>query len=251
MDLEKKIFSELDTDRFGIKVGKSSDDDFSNPETMDNLKQLGFELLITRVDFNNIKLVNKLESNGFRVKDSQITYYRQISDSLNSEIKLEDNHYQIREFKVTDTSELMKIAVECFDGYGHYFANDRLDKNNCRDVYGDWTYNSCTNPNVADKIFVVEFENKPIGFLSFKIYENDGKRYAAGGMGAVSTKHRGQSLFPKLVLKGLEWGKEIGLDWEEHNVIVNNKPVNRSFTKMGFKPDNVVVTMHCWLDEIK
>jgi hypothetical protein len=251
MDLEEKIFSELDSNRFGVKIGKSNDDTFSDSNNIQKLKDLGFKLLIGRVDFNDIDLVNKLESIGFRIKDSQMTYYYQLNDFEKSDTSLDSSGYHIREFKESDTTELRTIAVECFDDYGHYFANSRLNKKDCRDVYDDWTYNSCTNPKVADKIFVVEFEGKPVGFLSFKIYEENGKRYAAGGMGAVSTKHRGQSLFPKLVYKGLEWGEEIGLDWEEHNVIINNKPVNRSFTKMGFKPDNFVVTMHCWLDEIK
>jgi hypothetical protein len=250
MDLEK-ILSELDSNRFGIKVGKTTGDILSDPNTIDKLKELDFKLLIARVDFNDIDLVNKLENIGFRIKDSQMTYYHQIGDFNTSQISFEECEYVIREFKESDTDELIKVAIECFDDYGHYFANNRLDKKDCRDVYGDWTYNTCTNPNVADKIFVTEFEGKPVGFLSFKIYEKDGMRYAAGGMGAVSVKHRGQSLFPRLVYRGLEWGKEIKLDWEEHGVLINNKSVNRSFTKMGFKPDNFVVTMHCWLDEIK
>jgi hypothetical protein len=248
MDIESK----LDTDRFGFKIGKTNGDIFAdNPsETIKKLEDLGYKLLIARVDFKDIELINKLEEFGFRVKDSQMTYRYQLKDFKGDYIKFDPiDDYVIREYKESDTKKLMSVAKDSFNNYGHYFSNNRLDKEICREIYEDWTYNSCTNKNVADKIFVSEFNGEPIGFLSFKIYEEDGHRYAAGGMGAVNSEHRGKELFPRLVLAGLQWGNDIGLDWEEHNVIVNNIPVNRSFTKMKFKSDNVVVTMHCWLDE--
>jgi len=248
MDLEEKIFSELDTKRFGVKVGKVTEEVLLIPNVMNKIRDLGFELLIARVELKNIQLINRMENDGFGLKDIQCTYYYNLEDYDKNNNSFKEDGYIIREFKSTDTEELIKVAKECFDGYGHYFSNDRLDKDDCIEVYGDWTYNSCTNIKVADKIFVSEFEGTPVGFLSFKIYTKGDKKYAAGGMGAVSPKHRGKSIFPRIVAKGLEWGVWANLDWEEHNVIVNNKSVNRSFTKMGFKPDNFVTTMHCWLD---
>ena len=247
MDIESK----LDTDRFGFKIGKTNGDIFAdNPsETIKKLEDLGYKLLIARVDFKDIELINKLEEFGFRVKDSQMTYRYQLKDFKSDYIKFDTIDYVIREFKGSDTKTLMSIAKKSFNNYGHYFANDKLNKEKCQEIYEDWTYNSCVNKNVADKIFVAEFNGEPIGFLSFKIYYKDGNSYAAGGMGAVDLEHRGKQIFPRLVLSGLQWGSVIGLDWEEHNVIVNNSPVNKSFTKMDFKPDDVVITMHCWLNK--
>jgi hypothetical protein len=46
----------------------------------------------------------------------------------------------------------------------------------------------------------------------------------------------------------LHWGKEIGLDWEEHNVIINNYPVNRSFVRSGFHIYKSFVTLHHWIE---
>ena len=88
-------------------------------------------------------------------------------------------------------------------------------------------------------------DDKPVGYLSFKIYDDGfGKRYAAGGMGAVDLKQRGNNIFTKLLMYGLDWSFNTQLDWCEHNVIVSNFSVNRSMNKSGFKPRNPKATMH-------
>ena len=247
----KEIFSQLDTDRFGFKIGKTDGGIFKeNPnKVIEVLKSQDYKLIIARVNMIDIDLINSMEDLGFRIKDSQITYnyHLNANNTLNSIYS--KSPYEIREFIESDIDTLVKLSKECFNNYGHYFANPKLDKEKCREIYGDWAYNSCTNPNVADKIFVSCDNNVPIGFLSFKIHKKGSKLYAAGGMGAVDVNYRGNDVFPSLILSGLNWGKDIGLEWEEHNTLVNNIAVNRSMIKMGFKPSNHVITMHCWLSE--
>ena len=63
-------------------------------------------------------------------------------------------------------------------------------------------------------------------------------------MGAVDLKQRGNNIFTKLLMSGLDWSFNTQLDWCEHNVIVSNFSVNRSMNKSGFKPTNPMVTMH-------
>jgi len=248
MNESTDIESKLDTNRFGFRVGKTDGTFFKThiKQILDMLTKEEFKLIISRVDMNDTDLVGKLEDAGFRYKDSQITYIYDL-DRFTSLAPLVKFDYKIRDFKESDTERLVELAGESFDGYGHYFANKQLDPVKCREVYEDWAYNSCNNKNVADKILVAHDNDKPIGYLSFKIKEADGKKYAAGGMGAVDKNYRGKDVFPAIISAGLQWGKEIGLDWEEHNVIVNNFPVNRSMNKLGFKPSNPVITMHKWL----
>lgn len=247
----KEVFSQLDTDRFGFKIGRADGAVFKdNPKQIfEDLKSQSYKLLISRVNMDDIDLINAMEDLGFRIKDSQITYRYELNQKnpLNTASRV--SSYEVRNFIESDTDVLVELSKACFDNYGHYFANPRLDKEKCREVYGDWTYNSCMDPQVADKIFVSCDNGIPIGYLSFKIYEKNNNRYAAGGTGAVDVSYRGKNIFPSLILAGLEWGRDIGLDWEEHNTLVNNLAVNRSMIKMGFKFNNHVVTMHCWLDE--
>lgn len=236
--------SKIDSKRFGFKVAKTDGELFRDISFDESLTLCNdYKLIIARVNLNDVDLINKLEDIGFRIKDTQITYKHNLANlknnvSFNTEVI-------IREFKESDTPTLVKMAKNSFNNYGHYFKNNKLDKEKCLKVYEDWAYNTCTKKEVADKIIVACIKNKPVGYLSFKIYdEGFGKRYAAGGMGAVDLTERGKNIFPKILKAGLDWSFDANLDWCEHNVIVSNFPVNRSMNKANFKPTNPLATMH-------
>lgn len=237
------IFSKIDSDRFNLKIGRATWETFKDdpPSILNSLSD--YDLIIARLDMNNVKSVNIMEDLGFRIKDHQITYKFNLNKNDVDNIP-KYSEYVIRDFRELDVDTIVKISRESFYGYGHYFANNSLDINKCNEIYPDWAYNICTNPNLSDKILVAEHEGCVIGFLSFKIYESGDFKYAAGGIGTVDHNYRGRDIFPDLILEGLKWGSDIGLDWEEHNVIVNNFPVNRSMNKLGFKQYNPITTMH-------
>ena len=247
------IYSGIDSKRFNIKVGKINNEFLNNKGINEGISYLldnKYELVIARMGFDNIEIINQLESYGFGIKDAQQTYYYNLKDFNITKLPKRDGSFIIRDFKVEDTSRMVKLARICFNNYGHYFANKRLKKNDCLDAYGDWAYNTCTNLNVADKILVAEKDGEVAGYLSFKTYDEGGKIYAAGGMGAVDPKHRGKGIFQDITIAGLEWGSEMGFHWEEHNVLINNDSVNSAFTRIGFKPSNVIITLHGWMDDI-
>lgn len=242
----ENYLSVLDTDRFGFKVAKI---DFFN----DNLEQLikflkenDVKLILCRIPFENLELINNLEALGFRIKDIQVTYKFDLHKSKILDFKAPEG-LVVRDFKESDISTLLEIASDSFQNYGHYANDTKLDKEKCNQIYIDWINRSCFDSNVADKVFVAEYENEVAGFLSFKTNKTEDQSYAAGGIGAVSPKFRNKSIFKALTHKGIAWGKEIGLDWEEHNVLIENYPVNRSFINYGFYPFKSFVSMHNWL----
>jgi predicted acetyltransferase len=243
-----KYISSLDTERFGFRVAKINDFE-GDPETITSqLKNAGVKLIISRVKSNETRLINNLEDIGFRVKDSQVTYRYDLS-KINTEIFNFKSELAIRAYNEKDLSQMVCIAEESFQGYGHYFADDRLNKNVCLEIYKDWIWKSCTDRKIADKIFVAETNGEIMGFLSFKINKDNNKEeYAVGGIGAVSRRFRNKGVFPAIVKKGLIWGKETGLIWEEHNVITSNFPVNCVFSKIGFRIVESYLTLHCWQD---
>ena len=240
--------SNLDSELFGFPVAKIFSN-IENPElVVRELKKKSTKLIIARIDLSKTKLINQLERLGFLYKDAQVTFNYNVQKKLPEN---QFNSFSIVPYTEKHLLELIDITKISFNNYGHYFADKRLNLKSSLDTYGDWTYNSCVNKNVADKVFVAEIDDEILGFLSFKTFNSREGTYAAGGLGAVNPKHRSIGVFQNISIFGLEWGVEMGFDWEEHNVLVNNYPVNKSFLNIGFRPNKSMVTLHGWIDELK
>jgi GNAT superfamily N-acetyltransferase len=240
--------SELDSNRFGFNIAKIENIKGSLNKVLEDLKEAKVKLVIVRVDCGQIELINLYEKMGFQIKDFQVTYKYDLKNfsindyNVNSEVS-------IRAANSADIDNLILIADESFNGYGHYFADNRLSKAKCGEIYIDWVSRSVENKNVADIVFVAEKEQRIAGFLSFKI-KKDILSYAAGVQGGVARKFRNHNIFRALAHHGLKWGHELNLNWIEHNVLLTNYSVNRSFIKIGFIPDKSFITLHGWLDQV-
>jgi hypothetical protein len=238
--------SELDSKRFGISIARIDNTQILQDEFLAGLKEQGVKLIISRVECEKTDLINHLEDLNFRTMDFQITY-RYNLDSFQSSNNSISSDYVIREANTNDIIRLKQIAAESFYNYGHYFADKRLEREKCIEIYKDWIERSISEKAVADIVFVAEKNKELAGFLSFRKSSGDLK-FAAGVQGAVAKKFRSQNVFKLLVLEGLKWGNTLGLEWEEHNVLLTNYPVNRSFLKLGFLPVKSFTTLHLWLD---
>lgn len=239
--------SELDSKRFGFKIAKIEDFGSSPEMVLEDIRNEGVKLIITRIDCEQIELINKLEQLGFRIMDFQLNYKYELKNYVENKDDF-ISEFTVRNATPSDIESLKKIATESFYQYGHYFADTRLDKIKCTEIYVDWIVRSVENKEVADIVFVAEMNHVIAGFLSFKI-KKDNVLYAAGVQGAVSEKFRNRNVFKNLIIQGLKWGYGLNLNWEEHNVLLTNYPVNRSFIKTGFIPVKSYVTLHGWIDK--
>ncbi len=237
-----KYHSLLDTERFGFKIAKINTLDEPIEDLLNNLKINDYRLILSKVNALDIDLINELEENGFLLKDIQLTYKYEVNEPV--PYKLPEDLI-IREANLSDKKALYDIAINSFQKYGHYAADPKLDSDKCKEIYGDWIVRSFEK-KVADNILVAEVNGKVAGFLSHKIYVNNFK-YAAGGIGAVDPTYRNKDIFKAITISGLNWASENNCDWVEHNVLITNYPVNRSFSKLGFKISNSFITFHKWL----
>jgi hypothetical protein len=245
----RSFISALDCERFGCKIAKIHNWENKNIKTiLDQCKDQKIKLIITKVKSHQLDIINALEYAGFRIKDSQVTYHYPLH-KLNFKTVASHPDVRIRAFEEADKEAIISIAKESFVGYGHYYADERLDKDKCSEIYPDWARRSCEGNSFADKIWVAEFKQHVAGFLSFKKYKSTQGEYAAGGIGAVAMPYRKYGVFRSLVKQGLLWGAEIGLIWEEHNVLTTNYAVNHVFSSAGFGIVNSFMTLHGWLDE--
>lgn len=241
--------SRLDTGRFGFPVAKVNDFGSDPAGLVGELSDAGVKLVISKVDASDISLINFLESEGFRLKDTQVTYAYYPGKSPLPVLPDTDNDVLIRRFIPEDMPGIDLLLRHSFEEYGHYFADKNLNREKCMEIYPDWGRRSCTDPQLADLVLVAQAGSKIAGMLSFKKYDLQGKKYAAGGLGAVDASFRGKNIFKGLALGGLEWSVAENLHWVEHNVLTTNFPVNRVFSSLGFRIIHSFVTMHAWLQK--
>jgi hypothetical protein len=243
----KSHINQLDTKRFGFNIARVDQaGDLLTTDLIPALKSQNVALIITRTDSEKLDEINALEDMGFRIKDIQSTWRHFNGQAIDDKYLNPD--VRIRQASGEDILPFRRIAQNAFGNYGHYFADTRLDKDRCGEIYPDWAERTLTDKGAADKVLVAAHGNKIAGFLSIKIHEKEGTKYAAGIMGAVSEEFRGRNIFASLVINGLIWGQENNLSWQEHNALVVNYPVNRVFSKLGFQQVQSFITLHGWLD---
>jgi GNAT superfamily N-acetyltransferase len=235
--------SVFDTRRFGIKVAKLDRVDEETPAVVAALADEGTKLVIARISAADVAGINRLEAIGFRLKDFQVLQ----RFDLREPFKRRPSAVVVRDLDRGQVEDVVKVAAASFAGYGHYAADDRLNREQCRDGYTDWVRRSCEDRTVADKVIVADLDGTVVGFLTLKLFESGGQKFAAGGIGAVAPAYRGHGVFSSIVVHGLEWGKNVGLDWEEHGALITNYSVNRVFSHIGFKIVDASVTLHAWL----
>jgi hypothetical protein len=92
--------------------------------------------------------------------------YRYFNDELN-----------IRDAKASDIERLQIISEDCFWNYGHYFADAKLNRQDCMDVYKDWTKRAVLDKSMSDKFLVALKDGNIIGYLFLKIGENENEKF--------------------------------------------------------------------------
>lgn len=249
MDIEiEKYISSIDCSRFGIRVAKINEYEKSIEEYLIGFKAHDIDVVFARVSSDKVNIINEFEKNGFHLKDIQLTYQKIIKNTC-IENHVFNDLIQIREAVLDDANSISEIAFKSFESYGHYYNDEKLDLIKVGEIYKDWALNSLTKDGVSDKVIIAEKSGEIAGFLSFKIICENGKKYAMGGLGAVSNKFRNLNIFKDINVAGLIWAKEMNLDWVEHNVLATNLPVNRVYNSLGFKLKDSFVTLHGWLNK--
>ena len=164
----KDYISDLDTKRFGFKVAKINSFKDSPKKIVEGLRKNGVKLVISRISVEELFVINSLENMGFKLKDIQLKYRHDLSQSLLDTMFI-NKDITIRTVNKQDIPELVAITRDSFVNYGHYSNNERLDKNVSLEIYCDWILRCCEDKQVADIVFVAVRDNAPVGYLSYKI----------------------------------------------------------------------------------
>jgi hypothetical protein len=247
MGVEQHI-SELDTKRFGYKVARINEFSTDYELILQKLKKFDVRLVISRINSNEIQLINKLEDKGFRIKDTQLILKHELNNTEQFKIDLNyEKNILIRESKISEAEEIAKIAFNSFEKYGHYSENLNLPLNKVAEIYYDWAFKSCIDKNVADKVVIAVENSKIIGFVSIKLHNKLKSPFSFLNVGAIDKNYRNRGLFRLLIKKCLVLSGEYNMKWSETKILTINIPVNRSLHNLGFKFNGSEHTLHCWL----
>jgi hypothetical protein len=178
--------------------------------------------------------------------DAQVTF------SFNLQNKLpprNNNQFSLVSFNDRHLSQMIEITKTAFDNYGHYFADERLDKQKCAEIYINWIQRCCTNKDIADEIIVAEKNNIVIGYLAIKKFGLNSEKYYAGVIGAVASEYRKIGVFQAINIESLYLAGSNGAIRVENNVLITNIPVMKTYTNLCYSIIRSEITMHYWYEQ--
>ncbi len=235
--------SPLDTSRFGVRVARASQVKSEDiPRILDFCVRQSVQLLIARCNTRDLTAAQHLEAQGCFLTDTLVYFRRDLRRTSLPELR----PIVIRPAEAQDAPAVGEIARQAFRGYdSHYHADPRLDRAACDALYVDWAERSCREPEAADTVLLAEVAGQAAGFLTLKrisSLEADGRLYA------VLPSMQGQGIGQALLITGLHWCRQQGLEAMVISTQITNLPSQVSWARVGFVPHVSYYTFHKWFD---
>lgn len=217
-----------DSDFFNKKIGAIF---FESPSDVENTESFG--LIVTKqvLDFN-------IEISGFHqtFRETKVIFKKELS------IKSANDFSSIRD---TDANPKRKEDFLELAYISGNFSRFLLDKNfgeeNFKKLYREWVVNSL-NKKFAIKIFYIEEDTQPIGFVTLQQSGNIGKI----GLIATSTQHQGKGLGKKLLQFSENYCIENGMTTMEIPTQKENDQACHFYKKMGYSIKEELIIKHFW-----
>jgi GNAT superfamily N-acetyltransferase len=237
------VLSQLDEDRFGVRTARcmSITADLL-PQVMDFCHTRRVRFLIARCSTQDLPAAQSMENLGFSLMDTLVYFRRDLARPPMPQRRA----VPIRSAGPEDVEAVGRIARQAFQGYdGHYHADARLDRLACDDLYVDWAMRSCSQKDLADEVLIAEPAGKRLGFLTLKRLETgdaDGRLYA------VAPRAQGRGIGQALLVNGLYWCQEQGLQGMVISTQITNLASQVSWARIGFVPHRSFYTFHKWIE---
>lgn len=239
------VLSPLEEARFGVRTARATDYVTSDtlPAVLEFCTTNDVKFLIAKSRADETRVAQEMEQHGFLITETTMFLTR---DLVQVPIPPHDNDLVIRPIRDGEETTVRAIAGRSFHGYfGHYHADDRLDRAKSDEAYVDWAGRSCTSRQVADAVLMAESDGVVIGFLTMKRNSAEEGQPVLSG---VLPESRGKGAYRLLIRQGLEWSREWGATRSVAIVHVANAPVLRTLGRLGYDPAYAFYTFHKWFD---
>ncbi len=236
--------SAIDEERFGIRIARANHVTVSRlPAILDFCHQNAVVMLIARCSTNDIKTAQILEDHGFRLMDTLIYY---TCDLRKTTIPEDTNPVRVRPIRPGEEEQVRAVAAAAFKGYfGHYHADDRLDRAKADEAYISWAVRSCASREVADAVYVADWDGRVVGFATLRLKGQDEAQALLAG---ILPEAEGRDIYRSLMIARMAYCLEQSVDRITVSTQVNNIAVQKACAQLGFTMLESLYTFHKWFD---
>jgi GNAT superfamily N-acetyltransferase len=184
-----------------------------------------------------------MEREGFLLMDT-LVYYRY--DLTQSPLPGDNAKVPVRPMRPGEEERVRDVATESFRGYfGHYHADERLDRAKCDEVYVSWAYRSCVSREVADEVLVADLNGSIVGFATLRL---NSAEEGEGVLFGVAPSAQGQGVYRSFMIRGMQWCLSNRAKRMVVSTQITNIAVQKVWTRLGFGPSYSYYTFHKWFD---
>lgn len=236
MNLKYELL-DWDSDFFGFKVGRISEQGESENELADALKLLNKQ----KVDLIYYARDNALEEPegmsdlyDITLVDKKTTYVKELQGTLVS------NTLVSTYLKDSPDEKLLDLAIES-GVYSRFNVDEKIGKEKYQELYRLWITNS-VNKRIAKEVFVYQHDDELTGFVT--LGEKNGR--ADIGLIAVKAPHRGRGIGKALMYSAEKWFID-----NKYNVMQvvtqgENTAACKLYESCGYVVDKVEYFYHLW-----
>lgn len=241
---EDITLSQLDSDRFGIRVARARITSENLADVLDVCRDEDVSLLIARCATGDLRTVQAAEEHAFFLTDT-LVYYR--FDLQKRTIPQSNTPFLLRPLRAGDEDQVQRVAAQAFQGYmGHYHADPRLDRRKCDEAYRSWAERSCVPGSAADKVLVAEYSGQIAGFGTLR---QNSPIEVEGLLFGVAPEYQGRGVCGALMISSLQWSLSQGAERMIISTQVTNVSMQKVWCRVGFEPSHSFYTFHRWFDQ--
>jgi len=231
--------SPLDEERFGFRIARATSVTLDTlPSVMDFCRMNSVILLIARCLTSELRAAQAMEREGFSLMDTLIYY---TYDLVKASITPDTGKILVRPIRPGEED-----VVESFRGYyGHYHADERLDRAKCDEAYTSWAVRSCVSKDVADEVLVAEQEGHIVGFATLRL---NSAEESEGVLFGIVPRFQEQGIYQSFMIRGMEWSQSKGTMRMIVSTQITNIAVQKAWTRLGFEPHHAYYTFHKWFN---
>lgn len=216
---------------------------------LDLCKKEEIVFMSAKPNARDLSSVHRLEENGFRLMSTYQNYLLDKIDYLPERRANGESLCTNRPFEQKDLSSILSLARGSF-GITHFYADCRLPRSRCDDLYVEWVRKSCEG--FVKEVTVIEVDGHVAGFATFDIDESFlhfmGPRLGRFVLCAISPRFRGRGVFRSHVNQAADnYLRKV--DLIDIEIPIDNWRASRPWIQIGARVVNCRHVLHRWLDK--